>query len=1133
MDKMRKVLFVALLISIVAALTMPSAIAATITDKNFEDYAVFSKETQEIETPHIGPAKYKFSVNEDIVIASKKTSQSYCTVDWDKKGKLTDDRGFWEWIWDFITGQDPELEYEGIMHCEIPVEIINKNPAQTRLKSYSIEFVGLEQYAPEYKYSTEYDTVYEESVVEAESKGDKVTLIASEITRVAKREFKNYKDIDSLAEIDLTKPISVMAVFDMPAAHFLKYDVIVSGKIDSSLFDTDIVLDPWVGAITNCTWLQNMSDDLSASWYLGGDIDCEDTINWNGGNGWMPVANNSGGALNQFKGQFDGRNYTIKGLWSFQPNVAYGGLFGYTVIGSNISNVNIVNATINSSSYGGILTGACGSMVRNVSVSGNVTATDGSGGIFGLGDAGLSIEDSYSVTNTTSNCAGGLGGYVQGGNYVNRSYSTGNATSTNRAGGFICRLNSAGFLVQDSFGTGWAEADATNGAGVMIADLDDGIIDNLYWYNASDGRAPQCFNAGNNNCTVQTDINYFKGDVYPGSEPFVDWDFTDTWTEVSGGFPDLFFGDVPPTVALVSPADALETLTTTQTFNGTCMDNKGLQSCHILFHTGRIYNLTTSATNQSVQVSQANLPYGTYNWTVLAIDSDGLSSIGTNQTITLTPVTFNNFSFSNRTTEGDTEYFECNLTVDSSRQISTANLNYGGYNFSTTINNLGSGDYKLTRTIDVPLTSSAKNNTFFYEILLDDNSQKNSSSYSQEVWAIAADNCTTYAVTILNMTIEDEETLVIPDINGQTLNSTIEVDLNIYSQGEHSGTPVLNYNNTFNNRTNVKICVEENMLNNSVFDLYLEARYKFTDHASEFYYIQNYTLTNNTIPEDLEFLDLHDDDAVEFLITYKDDSFLPVSDALINIKRKYIGEGLFRSVEIPKTDDSGHAVGKFDTDNAVYTITVTKYGQVLASFSNIAVICNDETIGDCELNLKEVMSIDQVNDFDTYRNVDYTITFDEDTRTITTSFTTIDGSTVTAQSNATKFDRWGNDTMCSHTLTTSSGTLTCTIPNAYGNVTAVSSFYVDGQLVKQKTFKINPDLGEYWGELRFILLVFLFMTIPLMLITTTIGPIIGIILGVIIAVVLKLLGNAANGPLVLWTLITGGIIIWKLSQRNA
>ena len=61
--------------------------------------------------------------------------------------------------------------------------------------------------------------------------------------------------------------------------------------------------------VTNCEQLQEMRDNLFASYILMNDIDCSDTINWNGGNGFEPIGSNF---VTTFSGEFNGNNHKIQ-----------------------------------------------------------------------------------------------------------------------------------------------------------------------------------------------------------------------------------------------------------------------------------------------------------------------------------------------------------------------------------------------------------------------------------------------------------------------------------------------------------------------------------------------------------------------------------------------------------------------------------------------------------------------------------------------------------------------------------------------------------------------------------------------------------------------------------------------------
>jgi hypothetical protein len=103
-------------------------------------------------------------------------------------------------------------------------------------------------------------------------------------------------------------------------------------------------------AITNCTELQNIRNNLSDDYYLANDINCSG-FDYDG-KGFMPIGNPS----NKFTGTFDGNGYKITGLYINRGSSQYVGLFGWADLGSEITNVSLEEVDINGSySVGGLV----------------------------------------------------------------------------------------------------------------------------------------------------------------------------------------------------------------------------------------------------------------------------------------------------------------------------------------------------------------------------------------------------------------------------------------------------------------------------------------------------------------------------------------------------------------------------------------------------------------------------------------------------------------------------------------------------------------------------------------------------------------------------------------------------------
>lgn len=490
-------------------------------------------------------------------------------------------------------------------------------------------------------------------------------------------------------------------------------------------------------------------------------------------------------------------------------------------------------------------------------------------------------------------------------------------------------------------------------------------------------------------------------------------------------------------------------------------------------------------------------------------------------------------SFNSTSYEGSTESFVLNLTYDSGNFTNIQGiLHYNNTAYTGTKSGTGNNIiYK--RTIVTPYVSATTNISFYWTIGLyntTDWNYYNATIYNQTIKELAIDDCSTYNYLILNFSLKDEETQDILNVGASTYNSSVKVHVDIFPEG--STTSIINYSQNFSNNNNPQICLKEL---NKTYRMDVEIYYDVQGYAEELYYIQKMNLSNKTAPENIDLFDLDDDDAQQFLITYKDSNFLPGPNVLIEIQRRYVEDGVFKAVEIPKTDEQGQATASFDLTGVRYTILITKNGVVQATFSDVSIYCDDQVIGDCRLNLNALASAVEPYDWSKSGDIIYTYSFNKLTRTITVVFTSTDGSSKTVLLNTTKYDRFGNETVCFHSLTTASGTLTCVIPASYGNTTVISKLYSDGELIGTKINSILPDISDAYGNMGGVLLLLMMLTLPLMMITSTIGVVVGVILGFIFGSILMFYSNSfafGAGSLIIYLIIAGGIIIWKIAKRT-
>lgn len=171
---------------------------------------------------------------------------------------------------------------------------------------------------------------------------------------------------------------------------------------------------------------------------------------------WTPIGSGS----NIYRGTFDGKGFTISGLYLSDSSTKYIGLFGYAR--GNISNVGVVDSYFNGCYYIG---GLCGyspsSTITNCYNAGSVTTN----------------KNNDNNTNFNTKYAGGLCGYSNG--TITGCYNTGYIKNTSRNSG-------------SSNGVG-------NGIGGLV-----GI-------NYNSGKIINCYNAGDISSTITRNSRYIGG----------------------------------------------------------------------------------------------------------------------------------------------------------------------------------------------------------------------------------------------------------------------------------------------------------------------------------------------------------------------------------------------------------------------------------------------------------------------------------------------------------------------------------------------------------------------------------------------------------------------------------------------
>ncbi len=255
--------------------------------------------------------------------------------------------------------------------------------------------------------------------------------------------------------------------------------------------------------ISDAFELQRISRDLEAHYLLVDDIEAGETIDWNGGLGFMPIGDDD----NPFTGTFDGDGNFIFDLYMNRPDQNDVGLFGLIEEeGTVVTNVCLENVYIVGEEQVGAIAGRTyyDTVVEYVCSTGYIEATNRrAGGLIGYSRYDTFVRHSYSRATiiADSEYAGGLVSYSRDDSIIEGCYSTGFVSDVDRSGGLVGRER------------GGAESR------------------NSYWdIDTSD----QTDSAGDEEGKTTSEMT--------NESTFVGWDFTDIWgmdPGINDGYPYL------------------------------------------------------------------------------------------------------------------------------------------------------------------------------------------------------------------------------------------------------------------------------------------------------------------------------------------------------------------------------------------------------------------------------------------------------------------------------------------------------------------------------------------------------------------------------------------------------------------
>lgn len=572
------------------------------------------------------------------------------------------------------------------------------------------------------------------------------------------------------------------------------------------------------------------------------------------------------------------------------------------------------------------------------------------------------------------------------------------------------------------------------------------------------------------------------------------------------------------------------------TVNNTAILEQNLTNITYYFYNtlGNLYNKTTFNITGKSNITSKQFTFdqlGNYNWSV--------ETCGTNSTYSPCYTSGNKSvvvgsfveSYESTLLAGQFTNYVLNISYPNLDTNLNAILYLNNTLYPSTRSLINSSLIQFTVSTQIPTSwgnTSGVSIPHNWRYYLDDNSiNDTTTTANQTVYTIGFDNCTSLSNTFINFSIQDEDTLT--SLNAIAENTSVQTYLTLTNTANSSS--VYSFNSSYNNVNPFRICTTSNAFTNSNFKVDLEVRYTADNYAIEYYNLQNASL--GQFPQNITLYPLLTTQAQEFQIEYRDSNFLLVPDVVIQMDRQYLSLGGFLTVESPKTDSDGKTIGNFLLNDVLYNIYVKKNGITLATFLNQRAFC-EPTIQSCVIKLNERAGTSQVQGADLINGVRLTSNYNSTSRIYTTIFSVSDGSSKNIALNITNFKSSVNETLCYTSLNASSGSLSCTIPSAYLNQSAIAYIYIDGVQSSSSIFYIGDNYN--FGNWKYFLAFGLFLT--LVGIGTGNKVVIGfsMVMGIILAGALQLLdtgGYLSIGSSVIWLVILIILLISKLNKGES
>ncbi len=560
------------------------------------------------------------------------------------------------------------------------------------------------------------------------------------------------------------------------------------------------------------------------------------------------------------------------------------------------------------------------------------------------------------------------------------------------------------------------------------------------------------------------------------------WNRSLTAAEVTqlynGGAAITFQLPTTPSVTLISPANNFETTDGNITF--LCFVQAPVNISNVSFILDGVINQTnTTGTNATNYSFNKAIDFGDHNWTCSATNNISQTTNATLRNFSVNQFAISSETFDAFVFETSHQFFELNISTIASILSVDAMLNYNGIRHIATTQ-CTAPNCQIDVSIDIPLVNSteSQNRSFFWELTVFDGSTsltQNTSEQVQNTTRIHLEQCggAPFTIQTANFSAFDETTLI--QIDPFTFDGTFLQWL---------GTGTFKRNSSISdNATSVELCITPT---ESTF--FLSGQIDYDEGTFDNYTARNYFFDNDIISNTSQSIPLgllKSEDATTFILRVQDENLLSLANVSIFIQRFYPGEGIFRTVQVARTNQEGRTLGFFKTETIDYRFILKRQG-VTELITEAGKIVGESVPFTITFTLGEFAAKPWA-DFEQLEDLNTTLTFNQTSEIVTWTYLDTSGNFSNATLLVLKQNFSSANTIsCNFNSTQSSATITCNLSGNISGTYIATGFItrdITQSLVAQIVFEILPEdtlanvsgnLGLFLGWFLILVSVFAF-----------------------------------------------------------